>query len=230
MNDKNNQSYLNFEEVEQLKKDFEFARSEDLTDAPPTRASVKRDFANLNEETLNKIQETITQLENQLGMTDTKLRYLSQSEIDDFVEELLTVRKANDILSSREEVLKAFAKQIISMDQMDPDTTPGSIVSTKHKVRISKEFRGGKPQIDVNLLKARLTEEQFKSVTDIVVTTITRTAPDGKIQQETTTTYEVNEKYLEEEMVKGNILSEDVFLSSVLTKRTTAIYIRDLEE
>ena len=44
-----------------------------------------------------------------------------------------------------------------------------------------------------------------------------------------TTTYEVNEKFLEAEMVKGNILSEDVFLSSVESKRTSAIYIRDLE-
>lgn len=218
------------EEIEELRKNYEEAALNGQPTVIETRASVKRRFSDLDQDAFVEIQESIEKLSDEFGVTDTRIRHLSQNEIDNLVEELIIVRKVNDILSSREDTLKSFAKNIISIDQIEPDTTSGSLVSPKHKLRISKEIRGGTLKVDVNLLRKRLTEEQFKAVTNMVVTTISKTFPDGKVTQETTTTYEVNEKFLEAEMVKGLINSEDVYLSSIPSKRTVAVYIRDLEE
>jgi hypothetical protein len=219
-------------DIEQLTKDFELAMENDnnQTQVLPTRASVKRQFANLSTDTLAEAQAAFETLDEQLGNTDTTLRQLSYQDVDDLVEELLVVRRVGDILSAREDTLKTFAKDVISMDQIDPDKTNGSLVSSKHKLKISKEIRGGKLSIDIALLKKRLTGEQFSSVVNVVTTTVATTTPDGKMDEIITTTHEVNEKFLEAEMVKGNILSEDVFLSSVESKRTSAIYLRDLED
>lgn len=226
---KNNDLSFDSDDLEQLSKDFELAIENDQPRILPTRASMKRRFLDLDEEKFLEMQKTMEQLDEQFGITSTKIRHLSQNDIETLLEELLTVRKFGDILTSREDALKKFAKDIISLDQIEPDITSGSLNSPKHQLRISKEIRGGKLQVDVNLLQQRLTEEQFDSVTNTVVIVITKTFPDGKIQIEDSTIYEVNEKCLEAEMVKGNINSEDVFLSSVESKRTSAIYIRDLE-
>jgi hypothetical protein len=228
---KNNDQVFDAAAIEQLQKDYESAIEnwDGKIEVLPTRASVKRQFVNLDIDTMVEVQEAIDNLDDQLGFTDTHIRHLSQFEIDTLVEELLAVRKVNDILSSREETLKTFAKDIISLDQIEPDRTSGELVSQKHKLKISKEIRGGKLTIDIDRLKKRLTGDQFSSVTNVITTTVETTTPDGKMDEVITTTYEVNEKFLEAEMVKGNILSEDVFLSSVESKRTSAIYIRDLE-
>lgn len=218
------------EEIEKLRIDYEEAALNGQPTVIETRASVKRRFSDLDQDTFAEIEESLENLTDKFGVTNTKIRHLSQDEVDTMVEELLTVRKVNDILSSREDSLKTFAKNIISLDQIDPDTTSGSLVSSKHKLRISKEIRGGALRVDIDLLKKRLTDDQFKAVTNVIVTTVSKTFPDGKVTQETTTTYEVNEKFLEAEMVKGNINSEEVYLSSIPSKRTTAIYIRELEE
>ena len=146
------------------------------------------------------------------------------------VEELLTVRKLNDILSSREDALKQFAKDVISQSQLEPDKTAGSLVSYRNNIKISKEIRGGKLSIDINLLKEKLTDAQFQSVTNMITTTTTTVMPNGKFTTETTTRYEVNEKFLEAAMVRGEILSEDVFLSSVESKRVIAIALRGLDD
>jgi len=219
------------ENLEQLRQDLALALQNDMhkIQVLPTRASMKRNFSNLDAEKLVEVQEAFSDLDDQLGITNTNIRHLSQDEIDIFVEELLAVRKANDILSSREEALKTFAKDIISLDQIEPDITSGDLVSRKYKLKVSKEIRGGKLQVDIELLKNTLEPLQFMSVTNEIETTVVRTFPDGKTKKETTTTYEVNEKCLEEEMVKGNILSEDVFLSSKESKRITAVCIRELE-
>jgi len=231
MSNNNKDIIFDDETLEQLTKDYELAVENDdgQTHIMPTRASVKRQFANLDENRLLEVQEAIENLDDQLGITDTKIRYLSLDEVDILVEELLVVRKVNDIISSREETLKTFAKDVISIDQIEPDRTSGELVSFKHKLKISKEIRGGKLSIDVNLLKKKLTGEQFSSVVNVITTTVETTTPDGKMDEIITTTHEVNEKFLEAEMVKGNILSEDVFLSSVESKRSSAIYIRELE-
>jgi hypothetical protein len=215
--------------IDQLMKDFELAQENGQPQILPTRASMKRKFLDLNPENFLEMQAAMENLDDHFGVTNTTIRHLSQDEIDSMVEELVTVRKCGDILSSREEALKVFAKNIISLDQIDPNTTAGELVSSKHKLKISKEIRGGKLSVDVNLLKNRLTPLQFMSVTNEIETTVVKTFPNGKTETETTTSYEVNEKALETEMVNGNILSEDVFLSSVESKRTMAIYIRELE-
>jgi hypothetical protein len=229
MSKNNSNQGFDSEAMEQLMEEFEMANDSQQVQVLQTRASMRRRFEDLNEETFLEMQEVYEQLDDLFGATNTKIRHLSQDDIDNMVEELLTVRKFSDILSSREDTLKKFAKDIISLDQIEPDITSGSLVSSKHQLRVSKEIRGGKLQIDVNLLKKRLTEEQFNSVTDKIMTIVTRTSPDGKITSFTDITYEVNDKFLEAEMVKGNILTEDVYLSSVASKRTTAIYIRELE-
>lgn len=220
------------EDIEQLRRDLELAIENDDGQIKilPSRASIKRQFVQLDESTMAEFQDALESLNEQFGLTSTRIRHLSQNEVDSLIEELLAVRKLNDILSSREDVLKKFSKDIISLDQIEPDRTAGSLVSTKNNLRISKEIRGGKLSVDVNLLKKRLTNEQFNSVTNSITTTVVTVAPDGKITQETTTNHEVNEKFLEAEMVKGNILSEDVFLSSVESKRTIAVALRGLDE
>ena len=227
----NNNIVFDAATIEQLQKDLEFAIENDdgKLHILPTRASIKRQFANLDEKSMLEVQGALENLEDNLGNTDTRIRHISQNEIEILVEELLSVRKASDIISSREDTLKEFAKDIISLDQIEPDKTSGELVSAKHKLKISKEIRGGKLSVDVNLLKKKLTGEQFSSVVNVITTTVETTTPDGKMDEVITTTYEVNEKFLEAEMVKGNILSEDVFLSTVETKRTSAIYIRDLD-
>ena len=228
---KNNMSNMSFDDeaMQQMFKDFELANANGQPQVMPTRASVKRQFTDLDSENLLEIAKTMEQLDEKLGSTSTIIRSLSQEGIDNLVEELLVVRKFNDILSSREETLKTFAKKIIGLNQLEPDITNGELVSPKNKVKISKEIRGGKLEIDIDLLKNTLEPQQFDSVTDEVVTTVVRYTPDGKSTKGITTTREVNEKCLEQEMVKGNILSEDVFLSSKESKRTSAIYIRELE-
>ena len=228
---KNNMSNMSFDDeaMQQMFKDFELANANGQPQVMPTRASVKRQFTDLDSENLLEIAKTMEQLDEKLGSTSTIIRSLSQEGIDNLVEELLVVRKFNDILSSREETLKTFAKKIIGLNQLEPDITNGELVSPKNKVKISKEIRGGKLEIDIDLLKNTLEPQQFDSVTDEVVTTVVRYTPDGKSTKGITTTREVNEKFLEQEMIKGNILSEDVFLSSKESKRTSAIYIRELE-
>ena len=220
------------EDIEKLRRDLELAIENDDGQIKilPSRASIKRQFVQLDESTMAEFQDALESLNEQFGLTSTRIRHLSQNEVDSLIEELLAVRKLNDILSSREDVLKKFSKDIISLDQIEPDRMAGSLVSTKNNLRISKEIRGGKLSVDVNLLKKRLTNEQFNSVTNSITTTVVTVAPDGKITQETTTTHEVNEKFLEAEMVRGNILSEDVFLSSVESKRTIAVALRGLDE
>jgi hypothetical protein len=217
------------DEIEQLRMDLE-ASLEKEPSKIPTRASIKRQFANLDPSVLEEVSKALDELSDQLGATNTGVRYLSQYEIDGLVEELLAVRKVNDILSAREDTLKIFAKDLISSTQLEPDKTPGELTSNKHNLKISKEIRGGKLSVDVDLLKKRLTGDQFASVTNKVTTTVETITPDGKMDETVATVYTVNEKFLEAEMVKGNILSEDVFLSSVESKRTVAMYIRELDE
>jgi hypothetical protein len=232
MSNNNPDQIFDPEAIEQLQKDLESAIEnwDGKLEVLPTRASVKRQFVNLDANTMQEVQKALEELEEHLGKTPTnRIGHLAQFEVDDLVEELLAVRKVNDILSSREDTLKTYAKDVISSYQIEPDKTSGDLVSPKHKLKISKEIRGGKLSIDIDLLKKRLTGEQFSSVTNVVTTTVETTTPDGKMDEVITTTYEVNDKFLEAEMVKGNILSEDVFLSSVESKRTSAMYIRDLE-
>src|ERR1035437_10342450 len=105
---------LDSEEIEQLRRSFELAQENESPQnlVMPTRASMKRRFLDLNPETFLEMQETMEKLDDQFGVTSTKIRHLSQDEVDTMVEELMTVRKFNDILSSREEALKTFAKNI----------------------------------------------------------------------------------------------------------------------
>lgn len=219
-------------DMQQLMEDFGLSPENDdgQTKVLPTRASIKRQFAHLDASTLAEVQDAMESLDEQLGNTETRVRILSSNEADSLVDELLAVRKMNDILTARESTLKQFAKDVISFGQVDPDKTGGNIVSHKHNLRISKEVRGGKLSVDVDLLKKRLTGEQFSKVVNVIRTTVETTTPDGKMDEVITTRYEVNEKFLEAEMVKGNILSEDVFLSSVESKRVIAIALRGLDE
>jgi hypothetical protein len=215
-------------DVEKLKEQLEFALDGAQPTVMPTRASVKRQFSYLDEDSMLEIQAAMDKLGEKLGSTNITVRYLHTDEIDSLIEELLAVRKMNDIVSAREDTLKTFAKNVISLDQPDPDRTSGSLVSNKHNIKISKEIRGGKLSVDIDLLRKRLTGEQFSSVVNVITTTVETVTPDGKMDEVITTTYEINDEFLESEMVKGNILSEDVFLSTVESKRTTAIYIREI--
>lgn len=231
MSKDNKQDYaFDDDALEQLEKDFVEAMENDdgHTQILPTRASVKRKFLNLDGANLIEVTSALENLEEVLGNTDITHKYLTESGVDELVEELVAVRKVNDILSAREDSLKTFAKDVISWYQGDPDVN-GSLSSLKHKLKISKEIRGGKLSIDIDLLRKRLTGEQFSNVTNKIVTIVETTTPDGKMDEVITTTYVVNEKFLEAEMVKGNILSEDIFLSSVQSKITSAIYLREME-
>lgn len=230
VNNQQGQFWLENADLDKLRQDFEDAVQNDQIKILPSRASIKRQFAYLSQDNLETLTEALDELEDKIGSTDTQIRNLSEKEIDSLVEELLTVRKLNDILSSREDVLKQFAKDVISQSQLEPDKTAGSLVSYRNNIKISKEIRGGKLSIDVNLLKEKLTDAQFQSVTNMITTTTTTVMPNGKFTTETTTRYEVNEKFLEAAMVRGEILSEDIFLSSVESKRTIAIALRNLDE
>ena len=224
------QFWLENVDLDKLREDFENAVQNDQIKILPSRASIKRQFSHLSQENLEALTEALDELEDKIGATDTQIRNLSEKEIDTLVEELLTVRKLNDILSSREDALKQFAKDVISQSQLEPDKTAGSLVSYRNNIKISKEIRGGKLSIDINLLKEKLTDAQFQSVTNMITTTTTTVMPNGKFTTETTTRYEVNEKFLEAAMVRGEILSEDVFLSSVESKRVIAIALRGLDD
>lgn len=222
------------EALEQLMHSFDVLAENDSDDnhvnVIPTRASIKRQFSHLSPENMLELTKTLDEFEDKFGITDTEIRYLSQNDIDTLVEELVTVRKLSDILVSREDVLKKFAKDVISKDQLEPDKTGGSLVSDKNHLKISKEIRGGKLSVDINLLKNRLTNAQFQSITNMITTTTTTVSPDGQFTQETTTTYEVNEKFLEAAIMRGEVYSEEIFLSSVESKRTIAIALRELGE
>lgn len=224
------QFWLENVDLDKLREDLENAIQNDQIKILPSRASIKRQFSHLSQENLEALTEALDELEDKIGATDTQIRNLSEKEIDTLVEELLTVRKLNDILSSREDALKQFAKDVISQSQLEPDKTAGSLVSYRNNIKISKEIRGGKLSIDINLLKEKLTDAQFQSVTNMITTTTTTVMPNGKFTTETTTRYEVNEKFLEAAMVRGEILSEDVFLSSVESKRVIAIALRGLDD
>jgi len=158
---------------------------------------------------------------------------VSPAEIDLLAEELLAVRDAKDLIEGRESALKEYATEIInkriSMDGDDPAQKSGFLVSPENGIKISKEVTGGKLNIDMDILKDVLDESQFKSVTNKITTYKTTEYPDGTVEIDTGTIYEMNEDSLQSQLSKGNIGMEQIIKATVPGKTRTGVYVRKLK-
>jgi hypothetical protein len=158
---------------------------------------------------------------------------VSPAEIDLLAEELLAVRDAKDLIEGRESALKEYATEIInkriSMDGDDPAQKSGFLVSPENGIKISKEVTGGKLNIEMDILKDVLDESQFKSVTNKITTYKTTEYPDGTVEIDTGTIYEMNEDSLQSQLSKGNIGMEQIIKATVPGKTRTGVYVRKLK-
>ena len=161
-----------------------------------------------------------------------EVRPLNSIEIDTLASELVTVRKAKDIVEGRESALKAFATEIINLNiTMDGESAPftsGYLVSPENGVKLSKEVSGGKLTVDVDMLENVLGKDQFHSVTNLIHNYRTITYPDGKTVEETTVTRELNEEALEKQLKLGNIGMEEIIKATTPGKVRSAFYVRSL--
>lgn len=196
-----------------------------------TRADIRRNSA--NEAGIIKAAETFSLLNDVMYTTEiNEVRPLSLIEIDTLASELVTVRKAKDIVEGRESALKAFATEVINLNiAMDGESAPftsGYLVSPENGVKLSKEVSGGKLTVDVDMLENVLGKDQFHSVTNLIHNYRTITYPDGKTVEETTVTRELNEEALEKQLKLGNIGMEEIIKATTPGKVRSAFYVRSL--
>lgn len=196
-----------------------------------TRADIRRNSA--NEAGILEAAETFSLLNDVMYTTEiNEVRPLNSIEIDTLASELVTVRKAKDIVEGRESALKAFATEIINLNiTMDGESAPftsGYLVSPENGVKLSKEVSGGKLTVDVDMLENVLGKDQFHSVTNLIHNYRTITYPDGKTVEETTVTRELNEEALEKQLKLGNIGMEEIIKATTPGKVRSAFYVRSL--
>ena len=190
----------------------------------------------LSEENVNlaDIDGVLTSVYEIIGMTDTTLvSTAGPVHIDMMAEELVAVRNAKDLIEGRESALKTYATDIINYRIIqtgdDPVEKSGFLVSPENGIKISKEVSGGKLTVDVDLLKAILDEDQFKSVTNTVTTHTTTEYADGSIEVNKSTKHELNEEALEKQLAIGTIGMEQVVKAALPGKTKTAVYVRKLK-
>lgn len=180
------------------------------------------------------IDETFGLLFEKLGSTniDNPSANISPFEVDTLASELIAVRNAKDIVDGRESALKAYATEVINkqieFEGNDPTETSGYLVSPENGIKLSKEVSGGKLNVDIDLLKKNLDEDQFNSIVNHVVIIKTINYPGGKSVEETDEYYELNEEALEKELKTGNIGMEQVLQSTLPSKTRTSLYVRKL--
>ena len=197
-----------------------------------TRAGVRRNSA--EDVNLVNVEETFGVLAEVLGTTNISApdASISPVEIDVLAAELIAVRSAKDIVEGRESALKAYATEVINMriatTGKDFANESGYLVSPENGVKLSKEVSGGKLNVDVDLLKDILDDDQYKSVINVVETNRVTTFPDGKVITEHTTECELNEEALEKELKLGNIGMEQVIKATTPGKVRSAFYVRSL--
>jgi len=193
-----------------------------------SRAEVQRESA-----TAADITPVVEVLE-VLGTVDvTRDTPLSIEEIDFLADELIRVRSAKDVIEGRENALKKFATQQIDMnltlEGKDPVTESGVLVSATNKVKLSKEVSGGKLNVDMDLLKEVLDEDQFVSITNYTVIKKTTIFPGGKQVTEEEESWELNEEALEKELKLGNLGMEQIVKATIPGKTRTAFYVRAIK-
>lgn len=194
-------------------------------------ANRKLSEANVN---LADIDGVLTSVYEIIGVTDTSVvSSAGPVHIDMMAEELVAVRNAKDLIEGRESALKAYATEIInyriSQTGDDPVEKSGFLVSPENGIKISKEVSGGKLTVDIDLLKAVLDEDQFKSVTNTVTTHTTTEYADGSVEMNKTTKHELNEEALEKQLAIGTIGMEQVVKAALPGKTKTAVYVRKLK-
>ena len=96
------------------------------------------------------------------------------------------------------------------------------------RVKLSKEVSGGKLNVDIDLLRDSLDEDQFNSVINIVETVKKTQTPDGKVTTVETRVQELNEECLEKELKLGNIGMEQIVKATIPGKVRSAFYVRSL--
>ena len=207
----------------------------ELTYGEPTKATTRADIRrnSANEAGILEAAETFSLLNDVMYTTEiNEVRPLNSIEIDTLASELVTVRKAKDIVEGRESALKAFATEIINLNiTMDGESAPftsGYLVSPENGVKLSKEVSGGKLTVDVDMLENVLGKDQFHSVTNLIHNYRTITYPDGKTVEETTVTRELNEEALEKQLKLGNIGMEEIIKATTPGKVRSAFYVRSL--
>lgn len=166
-----------------------------------------------------------------LGSTPTaNVHSLSPTEINTLATELLAVRAAQDVITGRADALKKYATDVINynldLSGKDTNTESGYLLSTEHKVKLSKEVSGNKLNVEVELLKKVLDSEQFRSVINYVETTIVTSYPDGRTTTEIKREEVLNEEALEQELKRGNIGMEQIVQATTPSKIRTAFYVR----
>ena len=199
----------------------------------PSRAEVRRNSAeNVNAVDIDGV---FTGLFEVLGTTDISdsTRDLKPTEIDVLAAEVLAVRKAKDVVEGRESALKTYATEVINnriaREGNDPNATSGVLISTEFGVKLSKEVSGGKLNVEVDLLREVLEDDQFYSVVNVVEIVKKTTYPGGKTVHEEETIYELNEDALERQLNLGNIGMEQILSATRPGKSRTAFYVRDIK-
>lgn len=178
--------------------------------------------------------DSFTQCLEVIGTTDLSyVHELSVEEIDSLTNELLAVRAVKDITEGRETAIKNYVTSTINFrlecEGKDSNAESGYLLSPEFSVKLSKEVTGGKLNVDIDLLRENLDEEQFKSITNYVETAKYVTYPGGKKTEETDSYYELNEEALERELKVGNVGMEQILMSTIPGKTRTALYVRPVK-
>lgn len=197
-----------------------------------TRAGTRRTSA--EDVNLVNVEEAFGTLSEVIGTTNISSpdAGISPAEIDTLATELIAVRSAKDIVEGRESALKAYATEVINMriatTGKDFAAESGYLVSPENGVKLSKEVSGGKLNVDIDLLKDVLDDDQFLSIVNIVETSRVTTYPDGRTVKESTTEYELNEEELEKQLKLSNIGMEQIVKATTPGKVRSAFYVRSL--
>jgi len=198
----------------------------------PSRAENRRiSAADINSADINGVLQRVYEV---IGVTDTNVIHsVSSAQVDLLAEELLAVRDAKDLIEGRETALKTYATEVINqriiLDGDNPEEKSGFLVSPENGIKISKEVSGGKLNVDMDLLKQNLDDDQFKSVTNKITTYRTIEYPDGTSEIQTEILYEMNEEALQEELANGTVGMEQIVKSATPGKTRTGVYVRKLK-
>ena len=197
-----------------------------------TRAGTRRTSA--EDVNLVNVEETFGTLSEVIGTTNISSpdAGISPAEIDTLATELIAVRSAKDIVEGRESALKAYATEVINLriasTGKDFSTESGYLVASETGVKLSKEVSGGKLNVDIDLLKKKLDQDQFASVTNEIGINKTVKYPNGKTETTYSLEYELNEEALEKELKLGNVGMEQIVQSTMPGKVRSAFYVRNL--
>jgi hypothetical protein len=155
---------------------------------------------------------------------------LSEYEIDQIADEVVSINAVQDMLDGRKSALRSYVFEAVNteliLDGMDPEKDSGYLKSPEYGVNLSKEVSGGKPVIDMDLLETVLDHDQFKSICNVVTTTVTTQMPNGSISTDVKIEKILNEEALEKQIKLANIGMEQILQATTYTKTKTAFYVR----